>query len=101
MATTDKRKQSPVPERTPTGEQLRAFAARRWDLIAEEKLSFVATRYLAEGPDASRKAAQSLSQRWARLHPGSPSPEARQQDLEDHVALKKKLDLVAHAIGRR
>jgi hypothetical protein len=101
MTTPHKRKQIPDPERTPTREQLRAFAARRWDLIADEKLSFVATRYQARGADASRKAAQGMSQRWARLHPGGPSPEARQQDLEHHIALKKKFDLVARAIGRR
>jgi hypothetical protein len=88
-------------KRTPTREQLRAFAARRWDLVADEKLSFLAARYREQGQAASRKAAQLLSQRWARLHPGSASPEARQQDLEHHVALKKKLDLLAHAFGRR
>lgn len=99
--TADKRKQVPGRERAPTREQLRAFAARRWDLVADEKLSFVAARYQAGGVNASRKAAQAMSQRWARLHPAGPSREARLQDFEHHVALKKKLDLVAHAIGRR
>ena len=101
MTTADKRKHISDPKPTPTREQLRAFAARRWDLVADEKLSFVADRYRAGGSDAGRKAAQALSQRWSRLHPGSPSPEARQRDLEHHVAMKKKLDLVAHAFGRR
>ncbi|MFZ5891413.1 MAG: hypothetical protein ACOY0T_10205 [Myxococcota bacterium] len=101
MTTAHKPKQIPDPERMPTREQLRAFAARRWDLVADEKLSFVAARYQSRGVDASRKAALAMSQRWAKLHPAGPSREARQQDLEHHVALKKKLDIVAHALRRR
>jgi hypothetical protein len=101
MTTADKRKQVPGPDLAPTREQLRAFAARRWDLVADEKISFVVARYQARGVDASRGAAQAMSQRWARLHPAGPSREARLQDFEHHVAMKKKLDLVAHAIGRR
>jgi hypothetical protein len=96
-------KRTPIPdsERMPTREELRAFASRRWDLVADEKLAFVAGRYRVSGADANRKAAQSIAQRWTRLHPGSPSPNDRQQDLEHHVELKQKLDRVAHAFSRR
>lgn len=101
MSETEKPKQLPDPELSPTREQLRAFASRRWDLVADEKLSFLATRYRVSGAEASRKAAEAMAQRWASLHPGSPSPEARQQDFQHHVALKRKLDRAADAIGRR
>src|SRR5688572_19207911 len=42
----------PVSEmnpRTPSREQLRAFAARRWDLVADEKFALLADRYRREG----------------------------------------------------
>lgn len=101
MTDATKPQQGMGPRLAPTPEQLRAFAARRWDLVADEKLSFIAARYRAEGPDASRKAARCLEQRWAMLHPGGPSPEARQQDFEHHVAMKQTLDRAAHAVTRR
>jgi len=85
----------------PDREELRAFAARRWDLVADEKLLFVAQRYRSGGSGASRMAARRLAQRWARLHPGGPSPEARKEDLDHHIAMKQKLDRTVHALGRR
>lgn len=85
----------------PDGEQLRAFANRRWDLVADEKVSFVAERYRAGGSKASRMAAGRLARRWARLHPGGPSAEAREDDLEHHIVLKQKLDCAVHVLGRR
>ena len=87
--------------RTPSREQLRAFAARRWDLVADEKLAFLADRYRREGAAGSREAAHSMARQWAKLHPEGPTPEARRDDLEHHIALKKKLDATAHVIGRR
>jgi hypothetical protein len=87
--------------RTPSREQLRAFAARRWDLVADEKLAFLADRYRREGATGSREAVQRMSRQWARLHPDGPTPEARREDLEHHIALKRKLDATAHVIGRR
>ena len=89
------------PTRPPTREQLRAFAARRWDLVADEKLAFLADRYRREGAAGSRRAAQGIARRWASLHPGGPTAEARQDDLEHHIALKRKLDATAHVVGRR
>jgi hypothetical protein len=88
-------------QRTPSREQLRAFAARRWDLVADEKLAFLADRYRREGAAGSREAAHSMARQWAKLHPAGPTPEARRDDLEHHIALKKKLDATAHVIGRR
>ena len=88
-------------QRTPSREQLRAFAARRWDLVADEKLAFLADRYRREGAKGSREAAHSMARQWAKLHPDGPTPEARRNDLEDHIALKRKLDATAHVIGRR
>ena len=70
---------------------LRAFANRRWDLVARHKRTFVAERYREGGPDASRRAAQRLLQRWRALHPEHRS-EMRAADLQAHVALKQKLD---------
>ncbi len=88
-------------KRTPSREQLRAFAARRWDLVADEKLAFLGDRYRREGAAGSRQAVQGMARRWASLHPDGPSVEARQDDLEHHIALKRKLDTTAHVVGRR
>lgn len=88
-------------KRPPTREQLRAFAARRWDLVADEKLAFLADRYRREGAAGSRRAAHGMARRWASLHPDGPTAEARRADLEHHIALKRKLDATAHVVGRR
>jgi len=82
-------------------EDLRAFAQRRWDLVADSKLRFIGERFRAEGPLATRRVARRLAERWAALHPGGPSAEARRQDLSDHLALKAKLDRASHAFRRR
>ena len=82
-------------------EQLQALAAPGWDLVADEKLSFIVSRYRSGGARASRLAARRMMERWARLHPGGSSPEARESDLEHHRALRQKLDRTAHVIARR
>jgi hypothetical protein len=82
-------------------EHLRAFAARRWDLVADEKRTFVANRYRVHGPAANRETALRLRERWVELHPEGPSAEAREDDLAHHVAFKEKLDRAAHGFPRR
>ena len=82
-------------------EALREFAQRRWDLVERAKREFAAARYRAEGPAASRAAAQRLLQKWQALHPEGPVPAMRAADLADHVALKRKLDQTANAVFRR
>lgn len=85
----------------PTREDIQAYAARRWDLVADEKLRFLAGRFQKGGPEASRTVARRLFARWARLHPEGGSPAARSADLSAHVALKDKLRRTAGVIGRR
>jgi hypothetical protein len=80
-----------------TRDALRAFAQRRWDLVARQKRSFVAERYRVGGAAASRAAAQRLVQRWRTLHP-EPVAAIRVADLQAHVALKQKLDRAGDGI---
>jgi hypothetical protein len=86
--------------RAPSPEQLRAFAGRRWDLVADEKLAFLADRYRRGGSKGSREAAQRMAQHRAKLHPEGPSPQSRDEDLTHHIELKRKLDATAHVIFR-
>ena len=79
---------------------LRAYAERRWDVLAEHKRALVAERYRTLGPAASLAAAQRLREHWRRLHPSGPSPEMRQADLAAHLALKEKLDRASHVFRR-
>jgi hypothetical protein len=82
-------------------EALRAFVRRRWDLVEREKREFVAERFRAGGPAASRAVAERLLQRWQSLHPNAPTAEMRAADLAAHVALKRKLDRARDGLRRR
>jgi len=82
-------------------EDLRAFANRRWDLIARAKREFAAQRFASGGPNAARVAAQRLLERWKSLHPDAPIAAMRDADLEAHIALKRKLDRADRAFRRR
>ncbi|MBX3130436.1 MAG: hypothetical protein KF718_27200 [Polyangiaceae bacterium] len=85
----------------PTAEELRAYARRRWDLVAAEKLRHGAERYRRGGPQAALAAARHLAERWSELHPEGPTPASRQADFEHHVALKVKLDRTRHVLAGR
>jgi hypothetical protein len=85
----------------PTAKEIRAYARRRWDLVATEKLRFGAERFRRGGPQAALAAASRLAERWAELHPGGPTPASRQADFEHHVALKGKLDQTRHVLAGR
>ena len=80
---------------------IRSFAARRWNLVADEKLRFIVERFEAAGIIGSRSAARRLRERWLALHPDGASDADRETDLKAHVALKEKLDRVHNAAVRR
>ena len=70
--------------------ELRAFAERRWDLVAREKLAFLSQRFRAGGPTAAHAAAVRLRERFRATHT-TVRVDARAADLEAHVALKRKI----------
>ncbi len=80
---------------------IRSFAARRWDLVADEKLRFIVERFEAAGISGSRSAARRLRERWLALHPEGATDADREADLKAHVALKEKLDRAHNAAVRR
>jgi hypothetical protein len=82
-------------------EDLRAFAQRSWGLVEDAKVRFRAQRFQKEGPSATFAAAQRLRERFRRLHPNGPRPEARTADLGAHLALKAALDRAANALRGR
>jgi hypothetical protein len=80
---------------------LRSFAERRWDLVADEKLRFLVERFEAEGANGSRNAALRLRERWLASHPGGACAADREADLKAHLSLRETLDRVHNASRRR
>jgi hypothetical protein len=80
---------------------IRAFAARRWDLVEHSKVRARAERFRAGGSAACLRAAAELRGRWYRLHPERPSHAARKADFEHHLAMSRKLARVGDADFRR
>lgn len=78
---------------------LRAYAARRWDLVEGEKDFWRAQRYRQHGPAATLAAALALRERWRRIH-GAPSEARRAADFAHHVELKRKLESVSGVAGK-
>ena len=76
---------------------LRAYARRRWDLVAREDHRFRAERYRTGGPQAGHQTAARLLAHWRAIRPGGADPERREKDLAAHIALRRQLDRTRHA----
>ncbi len=80
---------------------IREFAARRWDLVGEQKLRIGADRYRSGGATACLAVLIDLRERSVRARPGGCSDESRRIDLDHHVELAQKLRLVDNGRTRR
>lgn len=76
-------------------EDLRAFAARDWDLVAREKERWWAERGRELSAAEKLRIGDMLRRHAKRLRPDWPSPEERRQDLETHARVAEALRSVA------
>ena len=81
-------------------DDVRAFAARRWDLLEQETDGWRAERFRTQGAASTMAASVALRERYWRIH-GRPTSARRQSDLAHHVALKRKLDRVRRVVEDR
>jgi hypothetical protein len=81
-------------------ETLRAFASRDWHSTRASKAEYWSTRF-RQDPLSTWHAAQGLLAYVRRLRPSFPSEAARDEDFHAHIALRSRLDRVAHAFARR
>ena len=79
-------------------EDLRTYAARRWDLVQREKDRWRVERFLAGGPAAMLATSPTLRERARRIH-GAPAEARRQADLANHRLLIAKLERAADAFA--
>lgn len=79
-------------------EDLRAYAARRWDLVQHEKDRWRAERFMVGGPAATLAASHALRERARRIH-GVPAEASRRADLAHHRLLLAKLERVRDAFA--
>ena len=81
-------------------DDLRAYAARRWDLVEQQKDRWRAERFRQGGPAATLAVSVALRERWRRLG-GRSSDAQRQVDLAHHLELRRKLEQVSGVVGDR
>lgn len=81
-------------------EDIRAFARRRWDLVEDSKREFIADRY-REDPIAHARSIEALREHLRAVRPEWPTQDDLARDLEDHIALKRKLDRAAPFVRHR
>jgi hypothetical protein len=85
-------------------DDVRAYARRRWEMVAALKHEHWARERAARGPAATFEVSQALWAHVRQLHPDWPSVEERRADLAHHVALKRAIDRAAgvfHSSARR
>jgi len=84
-----------------TPEDLKRFAGRDWAQAADDKRDYWARQYREHGSAPARTAATVLLLHMYTVQPGYPSAADREEDLQHHLLLRQRLDLVAHAFTRR
>ena len=82
-------------------EALRAFVRRDRDRVAALKRDYHASRYRASGGQSGLEAARVLREHARKVRPDWPTARDRNEDLAHHVALKRRIDRAAHALGAR
>ena len=80
---------------------LRRFARRDWKALAASKTSYWAARAREAGGHPTWDAAQALLAHARAVRPEFPTDEERRRDFASHLALRERLDRVAHAVARR
>lgn len=81
-------------------DDIRAFAARRWDLLEDAKREHIAERYRMD-PSAHVRSVHALREHLRAVRPEWPTREDLARDLADHISLKQKLDRAAPFVSRR
>jgi hypothetical protein len=72
-------------------EDIRAFASRDWNAIAESKAQY----WRSLTPAESIRLADQLRRQVLSMHPDWPSESERQEDFESHVRVSRMLKSVA------
>jgi hypothetical protein len=80
---------------------IRAFAGRRWDLVAREKARSLTERYESEGPSMGLRVLAELRQRLQTLGTPPYTVESLREDLAGHVELAAKIARVRDGLARR
>ncbi len=77
------------------------FLQRGWEEAAAATRAYWAERYAIAGWRATWDASQALLAHIRSIQPEFPTQRDRALDLAYHVALRTRLDHVAHAFARR
>jgi hypothetical protein len=80
---------------------IEAFVKRDWDAVARSKTNYWVDRFRQAGWRATWQAADQLLADMRAARPDYPTARDREQDLADHLALRRALDCAAHAFARR
>jgi len=76
---------------------LKAYAARTWDLVSAVEHEHWARELAERGPLATFDISQALYEHMRGLCPDWPSDDERREDLAHHIALKRNIDRAAGA----
>jgi len=97
-----------MPERRASGiltpmdaDSVHAFLLRDRSATEDLKRRHWAERFRAEGSAATLAASSALREHAKRVRPDWPTDAERADDLAHHVALRRKLDRAARALGAR
>jgi hypothetical protein len=82
-----------------TGEQIREFVRRARGPVQDLKRSYWSRLYREQGPQSTMRAGHAMYLHVREVRPEYPTDRERRLDLQDHLALKKKIDSVAHAFA--
>ena len=84
-----------------TAEQLREFLSRDRQRVTESDREHWRSLLRRRGPSALLDLGDAMAIDLRTIDPGSPTAEARRQDLEHHILLKRRIDAAAHAFAAR
>jgi hypothetical protein len=84
-----------------TPDDIRRFANRDWASIAAHKRDYWAEQYQEHGCAPARTASTALLLHMRSVQPDYPSAADREEDLQHHLLVRRRLDRVAHAFTRR
>jgi len=80
---------------------IRAFVARDRERVAALKRDHHAKRYRASQGSAGLEVGRMLLEHARRVRPDWPTERDRREDLEHHLALKRRIDRAARAFSPR
>ena len=76
-----------------------AYMARDFESSAESKAAHWARAYRARGPIATLEVSDALRAHMRSVRPDWPTPEDREADFSHHVAERRLLERIAHALA--